>query len=293
MDLSLATILIALGIAPSLLFRQAHYRTKRIGYIELGDYESLVQLFPRHWQFSIGVAILLACLIHLSYWLIWYWGSGAITCLGGFSFLGGKSAPSYPISVALLDSLIAGPHRISIIINNIHWISLQGFLVCCYAIILGWWSGHIRWNRLERWRLRTIPNRWYYQFFPRGPDNVCVLDVLSRVERPSGYHCIYRGYLDNFEIDERGDLATVTLANPLRAEIPIRGAEPQEDAFKHYAIPGDLLVIPYSEIQNLNITFVRLTDLDKFSEEYASRAKEKTKSEKSGRELSKRKRGSS
>lgn len=119
-------------------------------------------------------------------------------------------------------------------------------------------------------------NEWYYLLSGKIPDESGVfvdhakvqlvqLDVL--VESSEGT-VIYSGILQTFYLSKTEGLDRIHLSNvyrrKLKDDVPPTQKETDEKAFdaRYYSMPGDLFVIPYNQIKNLNITYYYTEETD-------------------------------
>jgi len=151
-------------------------------------------------------------------------------------------------------------------LNTLHLMAVfYGFsvpfiLLSIFSAICGWVSGQFRWNVVERF-VHTIPNKWFYVFLaepkPGVLKTIVMLEILSKVERPNGYHCIYRGRMSRFLLNENGEPEVLILENVERAEArPSISESLKNEHYERVSLPGQFFTIRYDEIQNINISHV-------------------------------------
>ncbi|OXG04191.1 hypothetical protein BC749_102878 [Flavobacterium araucananum] len=114
-------------------------------------------------------------------------------------------------------------------------------------------------------RYFRFSNKWHYIFtgecldFPDVPDHYeeitdKIINVLCKV---NGKNVLYTGEYFNYYIDSKGDLEAVHLRNPIR-----RYLEHDEDSEeKYYVISSRYLVIPNSDIININFRYLAMQEI--------------------------------
>lgn len=124
----------------------------------------------------------------------------------------------------------------------------------------------VRKLKIDRnYRYFRFSNKWHYIFsgecldFPDVPDQFSeitdkIINVLCKV---NGKSVLYSGEFFNYYIDNKGDLEAVHLRNPIRRYFEKDNGENQD----YYVIPSRYLVIPNSEIININFRYFSLEEV--------------------------------
>jgi hypothetical protein len=170
--------------------------------------------------------------------------------------------------------------------------------IVCYHLCLwiaSYLLGHllraiIRWFKLDtRWRPFRFNNHWHYllsgeiTWFPNvklRPLTFVEFIIIDLSVATDAETIIYTGILQEYTLNNNGDLDTVTLSHTLRRPIsavrkkeanksmamPIEpttllGPHPNleeatEDHKDKYWIPGNLFVLPYCKVNNINIRYI-------------------------------------
>lgn len=114
-------------------------------------------------------------------------------------------------------------------------------------------------------RYFRFSNKWHYIFsgecldFPDVPDTYQqitdkIINILCKV---NGKSVLYSGEFFNYYIDSKGDLEAVHLRSPIRRYLEKDSAVDQD----YYVIPSRYLVIPNSEIININFRYFALEEV--------------------------------
>jgi hypothetical protein len=130
------------------------------------------------------------------------------------------------------------------------------------SILLGYCSRKVvRYYKLDRkHRFLRFSNKWHYIFsgecldFPEVPDKFeeiteKSLNVLCNV---NGVAVLYSGEFFNYYVDSKGDLEAVHLKEPERRYFE----NDQPEKKDYYKIPSKYIVIPNSEIININFKYL-------------------------------------
>lgn len=114
-------------------------------------------------------------------------------------------------------------------------------------------------------RYFRFSNKWHYIFtgecldFPDVPDHYeeitdKIINVLCKV---NGKTVLYTGEYFNYYVNNNGDLEAVHLRNPIRRYFEKDNAEDAD----YYVIPSRYLVIPNSDIININFRYFSLEEV--------------------------------
>lgn len=260
MNIAFSTILIVLIILPGLLFLKGYHSN---------DFSS--KYFKTEITKLIPSVLIPALFLHLFFLLILE--------LPIFGY--------YP-NIQYIGILLTSDNtkELNEVFKNI---STNFYKISFYFIVLYFFSlsiGYLSWLVIRKTKfdrrlpIFRFPNRWYYILtgeifdFPKkdkknnkfeSSKNITIryVDVLVQV---GSYSLIYSGILHNFMLSVEGNgVDCIKLRNVKRKKISLDG---QSSDFKK--IPGEYLLLPFSEVKNINITYYNLTD-------YVLKIKEETK----------------
>jgi hypothetical protein len=136
----------------------------------------------------------------------------------------------------------------------------------------------IRGFRMDRkWKFLRFGNEWYYLlsgemsaefrntniFNQRKPELIIQVDTL--VSSSEG-NIIYSGTLENYFLSKENGLDRIYLSNVYRRKLkddlgndqPNVGYLERHLDSRYYAMPGEILVLPYDKVINLNVTYYNL-----------------------------------
>lgn len=130
-----------------------------------------------------------------------------------------------------------------------------------------------------KWQFLRFRNEWYYLlrgemssesgnkniFRPSKPDFLIQIDTL--VSSPDG-NIIYSGTLEDYFLSKENGLDRIYLSNVYRRRLkddlssdqPNVGYLERHLDSRYYSMPGDLLVLTYDKIINLNITYYQVEE---------------------------------
>lgn len=120
-------------------------------------------------------------------------------------------------------------------------------------------------------RYFRFSNKWHYIFtgecldFEDVPDKYeeitdKIINILCKV---NGKSVLYTGEYFNYYIDSKGDLEAVHLRNPIRRYLDNDNASDED----YYVIPSRYLVIPNTDIININFRYFSLEEVENPTEE--------------------------
>lgn len=140
--------------------------------------------------------------------------------------------------------------------------------------IFGWATGRLIRYAIDYFGLfRTssvfkLNNEWYYlltgaMVLSRDEQKIAYVQVDALAEEVNGKAIIYSGILSNYKLSRNGDLEHIILTNVYRREFEddlVEGPNNIEKEIddRYYNMPGEIFIIPYQKIQNLNITYLLL-----------------------------------
>lgn len=146
-------------------------------------------------------------------------------------------------------------------------IFFYNLIIFTCSILFGYWSRKlVRKLKLDRrFRFLRFSNKWHYIFtgecldFPDVPDEFeeitdKIINVLCKV---NGNTVLYTGEYFNYYIDSKGDLEAVHLKYPIRRYLK----NDEEENKDYYVIPSRYLVIPNSDIININFRYINILEV--------------------------------
>jgi hypothetical protein len=162
--------------------------------------------------------------------------------------------------------------------NNLAQIIFYHLTILTISIFLGYFSKKlVRYNRLDsKWKIFRFKNAWHYiltgEFFNfdrasidlknDSIDSIDFVHIDALVDTNDGT-VIYDGFFVDYELSQDGGLETITLN---RVERRLLKNDHSQTIYSpndsHYKIPGHVLVIPYTSIINLNLTFYKFVEID-------------------------------
>jgi hypothetical protein len=270
MNIAVSTVVIFLFLVPGILFRKFYYSD-----------EFSAQYFKESFLGIVLSSFLPSLVIQ------YIWSAFVQNCLG----------QSIDLSV-VFDLLASSPIKDETVQNiqknggRIFWYNTSMFVGASFG---GWLSRFLirSWKLDRRHALLRFKNHWHYilsgEFFdiPRSAfdlieDEVVDIEVIyvdALVETKEGT-VLYDGILVNHELTSGGDgldyivLRDVErrfLKDDSRSETLLQQDVRATEDSPYYSIPGHILILPYSSILNLNITYYRIEELsdqdgDGFSE---------------------------
>lgn len=167
-------------------------------------------------------------------------------------------------------SLITTPEFI-IIEKSILLFSLYNILTCLF----GFFSGKLfrgmvaKYNWDIKYHSLRFNNEWYYLLSGRildFPNNNRISQKIDLVRidalcESQGNSIIYSGILREFYLSKNDGLDRIHLSNVYRRKLnddsPLEITAPIEKEFddRYYKMPGDIFVIPYQQVKNINISY--------------------------------------
>jgi hypothetical protein len=187
---------------------------------------------------------------------------------------------SYFIDFQLLGNLILGVTTSNKAEESFKQLGDFKYEIFSYNLILFTFSFFIGYGFREiiryfaidrRVRYFRFTNKWHYIFtgecldFKDVPDKYeeitdKIINVLCKV---NGKSILYTGEFFNYYIDSKGDLEAVHLRNPIRRELDKDDAKVKD----YYVIASRYLVIPNTDIININFRYFSLEEVVEPTEE--------------------------
>ena len=187
---------------------------------------------------------------------------------------------SYTVRLDILGLLLLGAKEdnstreiFNIISNHIGIILIYYISTVLIGVVLGWGFRYlVRWKKLDRRFLwLRYDNRWYYLLSgefaetPEAPQELKLkdakhidfvfIDILVKLEKSN---VLYSGVLGGYDLAADGGLNNVQLIGCQRKNLTESiGVEKSGDSNmnEYYQVAGDLLIIPYTQILNINVTY--------------------------------------
>ena len=143
--------------------------------------------------------------------------------------------------------------------EQIHWILIYfGGLIVLAGILgktLSWIVWKFEWDL--RWpSLFNFGNFWLYNLTGRGKrrqEGKDVFPIIDAMANLGGKTRLYRGIVYDFTTDETGGLREIFIKQALRGKLIETEAGNKE--FHWEEIPGDIFILPYQSLLNINITY--------------------------------------
>ncbi|WP_179022198.1 hypothetical protein [Winogradskyella forsetii] len=246
MNIAFTSVIIFVILAPGFLFRLAYKSSK----LSVNNPE-------RNLLNDLTWAILPAFILHILF----------------IFFL--ELVSKYYVNFEQLGNLIAGAKTddkiessFSQIKEFLYPIFFYNLAIFSFAIITGYQGRKLirkhKWDR--KYRYLRFSNKWHYIFtgecldFPDVPDHFDeitdkIINVLCSV---NGENILYTGEYFNYYIDKDGNLEAIHLKYPIRKYL--KKNDTTENS--NYEIESRYLVIPNSDIVNINFRYLSLEEVD-------------------------------
>lgn len=170
------------------------------------------------------------------------------------------------ISGHIWDDSNTGKIILDNVYTNIHWIISYCILLIVAAAGLGKGMNFLVWNFFLDLRLPSLfefGNTWLYTLTGRkdrlnNPKNIEIFPVVDALAELGEKTRLYRGIVFDFNTDDSGSLKEIFLMKARRGKF-----KPQDDVldkseFYWEIIPGNIFMLPYKSIINLNITYFQI-----------------------------------
>jgi len=179
---------------------------------------------------------------------------------------------NYEVDLAILGNLLSNPspHTFKNIQGNSFQIVIYQITILVFSSLFGHYLQIFvrKYNLDRKYKIYRFRNGWHYLFtgeffdFKRATSdlinnkpeeiNYVFIDALVRTEEGT---MIYEGMLVDYELSDKLGLETITLKEVRRRYLKDDFSDKE---LKHYEIPGHILVLKYSEIINLNLSYLKL-----------------------------------
>ena len=250
MSLALSTIVLFILLLPGIAFRRLYYSEE---FSQQSFRENLFLVFTA----TIVPSLLLQ--------ILWFG-------------VGSWFAP-FP-DLEIIGDLVVGENTQRALRNvqrYLGWIVLHQLSLCLFAGAVGFAARkavrRLKWDR--KYKLFRYQNTWHYTLkgeffdFPRADynlerDRVEDIELVSvnAVQDTAAGSYLYMGLLVDYELDAEGGLKTISLKAGRRRPLTQDAALPadQSPADRFYRIKGHVMVLKYSELKNLNFTYLKLVE---------------------------------
>lgn len=269
MNIALATLTLLIILYPGFLFRRFYYT---------GEFSK--EYFKQSITDLIFSSILPGFLLHF---------------IGYFFFIKGRAE----FDVITIGTLLSGTSDSAKVTQAFEAVYKHAPFVTRYFLgvsLLGMISGFmtllvVRKTKLDRkFKMFRFQNEWYYIFsgeildFPKvlgkaKEIDVCYIDVLTNTAEGT---VLYTGLLEEYILSREGGIDRIYLTdvkrrffkNDIDTNDDLTKEESGVDNDHYYYMPGNLFVIPYNQIMNINVTYYNVTVSDEISEEISHIATE-------------------
>jgi len=237
-NIAITTIILAILLLPGIVFRRFYYT------------EEFSKQYQRKNFFELFFSSLIPSLLFHS---IWFFVIQAFGYSIDFEVIGYLFSKNSDLAYSNIDKFFPQ-------------IILYHLSIILFAVFVGFFSKKIiRNNRIDR-RIKffRFSNSWHYLFsgeffdFPRAAFNIredvdeieyFYVDVV--VDTNYGT-LLYEGFLVDYELDDLGELDYISIKETQRRLLK------DDNSSDKYDIPGHIIIIPYSSIKNINLTFLKL-----------------------------------
>jgi hypothetical protein len=182
------------------------------------------------------------------------WISTRVDFEVAFRLLAGEYGKDGEEFIGIINDIYKYIHRIALYLATILIVAhLSGVTL---RNIVWSWKWDVRWPSLFRYK-----NRWLYLLSKRNELRMRApyLTYVDALAEEGGKTQLYRGVIIGFTTDDKGELKDLYLTKSLR------GKHIEEEGKRKFVwreIPGDSFILKYSEIKNLNVSFVELSPGD-------------------------------
>ncbi len=249
MSLAFSTIVLFILLLPGIAFRRLYYS------------EEFSQQYFRENFFLVFTATVVPSLVFqlAGYWIAsWF---------------------SPPADLTVLAGLVSGGEEAIAALGNVE--RHLGRIVCHQAVViglaglLGYQSRKairaLKWDR--KYKLFRYQNSWHYILrgeifdFPRADidllhDRVEEIEIVfvSAIQDTAAGTYLYDGILVDYQLTRSGGLLTLSLKAAKRRNLQDDAptGTPNDPDERYYPIRGNLLMLKYAELKNLNFTYYKL-----------------------------------
>lgn len=251
MNIALSTIVLFFLLIPGILFRRFYYS------------EEFSREYFKSTFFEVFISTIIPSLI---FQLIWFFLSRLLGQHVDLNILS-DLASAKPLEGTFSN---VQNNSVKILVYNLSLFLFSG--ICGY-----YWKQIVRnkkWDR--RFKIFRYQNSWHYilkgEFFdfPRAEislesDEVEDIEFvfIDAIVQIGGESYLYDGILVDYELRNDGGLETISIKNAQRRKLSNdstieEDGTKSDNSNKYYPIIGYILLIKYSELKNLNFTYLRL-----------------------------------
>jgi hypothetical protein len=253
-SIALSTIVLFVLLLPGIAYRRLYYS------------EEFSQQYFRENLFLVFTATIVPSLI---FQLLGYWFTNTFV---------------YPTDLTVLGRLMAGGMEsiaaLGAVERHLGRIVLHQGLLIGLAGASGYLARKV--VRREKWdrtyKLFRYQNTWHYILrgeifdFPRAAidlqqDRVEEIEIVfvSTIQDTAAGTYLYDGVLVDYELARDGGLLTISLKSVKRRRLVEDAPRGQSDDpdLRYYPVRGNLLVLKYAELKNLNLTYYTLETVSK------------------------------
>ncbi|MEP6887477.1 MAG: hypothetical protein ABI945_04055 [Nitrospirales bacterium] len=235
------------------------------GYVLRGSYYAgkfTSHVLPRNWTEDIARAILISLPLHLTMLSVFEWlqYSGVIHTTLIFEAVFRVLAGEYDDNIS---TIIANLYANTRYVISYYMSTLIVALGLGYALrkIVWKWKWDVKYPWLFRYK-----NEWLYTLMGRDvpvPPEYSEAKIYVRVEaltkiplqEETARTRLYRGIVEGFTTEDSGALRDILLTEVERGKFRKEPAKEPEFYWKPVT-PGNLMILKYSELQNVNITYL-------------------------------------
>ena len=250
-NIAFTTLVILVFSFPGYLLRASYYAGKFTRHV-----------LPRNWTDDIARAILFSLPLHLIMLSMFEWlqSSGVIHTTLNFEIVFRVVSGEYDEN---FSAIIASVYA------NTRYLIAYYLNVVMVAIGIGYVLRKVVWSR--KWDVKypwlfRYKNDWLYTLMgrdvpvpPQYPEAKIYVRVeaLTKIalEEGTGKSLLYRGIAEGFTTEDNGALRDILLTEVERGKFRKEPAKEPEFYWKPVT-PGNLMVLKYAELQNINITYL-------------------------------------
>jgi hypothetical protein len=251
-SIALSTIVLFVLLLPGIAYRRLYYS------------EEFSQQYFRENLFLVFTATIVPSLI---FQLVGFWMARAL---------------GHPSDLTVLGQLMAGGDdsiaALGAVERQLDYIVLHQLLLIALAGAAGYLGRKAirRWKWDRKYKLFRYQNNWHYLLrgeifdFPRAAidlqqDRVEEIEIVfvSTIQDTAAGTYLYDGVLVDYELARDGGLLTISLKSVKRRRLVEDAPKGQSDDpdLRYYPVRGNLLVLKYAELKNLNLTYYTLENV--------------------------------
>ena len=242
MNLALGVLVIFIITIPGIVFRltflSSAYSIRTINTTAID--EIFLSLIPAIFFHSIFILIIDACGKTIDFQFI-------------YNLLIGNNTAK---NIDELNNYLPGFAKYILAVTSVNFVFAWLFRLCVLKYA---------WHKT--FQLLTIYNKWHTLLKPKADENGEISVWVDVLVETKGEAILYRGFVADFWLDKDGNICEIHLETVRRRifnndenqadhPIPIDAEnEPDDVDERYYYIPGELFIIKYSDVKNMNITY--------------------------------------